>query len=258
MVDEAERLSQFLDKEMNALCAANPVGDACRRAVNVATQYIAMQDAWAALNNDVSRSSKNTFDYVYNSLGAEARFALYYNTIDNRADFFGASDRYEQNLGSGAKWFGGAESVSRAGWTGLGADGNGSSYTFLLGAVLFAGPNAKKIYDWRSEAGNALMKSGFSNFQSLYHGKSDPITWDIKQLKDEQRTLQPIHEKYMKDRVVFSFISSLMTDSSDYMPGRLLDKDKTQPGGIDILDYNSRIRYGCKLLGYGETQGCKP
>ncbi|AYR19083.1 hypothetical protein [Alcaligenes faecalis] len=56
--EEAERLSQFLDKEMNALCAANPVGDACRTAVNTATQYIAMQDAWALLNGDVTRSSK--------------------------------------------------------------------------------------------------------------------------------------------------------------------------------------------------------
>ncbi|MGN3332866.1 hemagglutinin repeat-containing protein [Pseudomonas aeruginosa] len=258
MVEEAERLSQLLDSEMNALCAANPIGDACRTAVNAATQYIAMQDAWAVLNGDVTRSSKNTFDYVYNSLGAEARFALYYNTIDNRANFFGASDRYEQNIGSGAKWFGGAESVSRAGWTGLGADGSGSSYTFLLGAILFAGPNAMKIYDWRAEAGNALMTSGFANFRPLYNSGADPVAWDIKQLQDEQRTLQPIHEKYMKDRVVFSFMSSLLTDSSDYMPGRLLGEDKTQTGGVDILDYDSRIRYGCKLLGYGEAQGCKP
>ncbi|MHB9703498.1 hypothetical protein ACYB9R_02020 [Alcaligenes aquatilis] len=43
---EAERLSQFLDQEMNAICAANPIGDACRTAVNTATQYIAMQAAW--------------------------------------------------------------------------------------------------------------------------------------------------------------------------------------------------------------------
>jgi len=29
-------------------------------------------------------------------------------------------------------------------------------------------------------------------------------------------------------------------------------------GGINILDYKSRIEYGCKLLGYGVEQGCVP
>ncbi|HCE6865205.1 TPA: hemagglutinin repeat-containing protein [Pseudomonas aeruginosa] len=238
MVEEAERLSQLLDSEMNALCAANPIGDACRTAVNAATQYIAMQDAWAILNGDVTRSSKNTFDYVYNSLGAESRFAFYYNTIDNRANFFGASDRYEQNAGSGAKWYGGAEDVSRRALTGLGADGYGSSYTFFAGALL-AGINVRSIYQWRSEAGNSLMNSGFSNFSDLYSRNIDNVvTWDIHQLMSEQKTLQPVHEKYLTDRVVFRAASKI--------------------SGVDILDYASRVRFGCKLLGYGEAQGCKP
>jgi len=240
---------------MNALCAANPVGDACRTAVNTTTQYIAMQDAWALLNGDVTRSSKNTFDYVYNSLGAESRFALYYNTIDNRADFFGASDRYEQHVGSGAKWYGGAEDVSRAALTGLGADGKGSGYSFLFGSLL-AGVNADTIYDWRQEAGNSLMSAGFSNFKDLYNQDLDPVQWDINQLRSEQQTLQPIHQKYLKDRVVFTWVSKTMTNSDGL--GAILPDRQTAPGGIDILDYNSRINYGCKLLGYSQEQGCKP
>ncbi|WP_202801123.1 hypothetical protein [Cupriavidus basilensis] len=257
-VREAEKLSEFLDKEMKAVCANNPIGDACRNAVSTATKYIAMQDAWAVMNSDVGRSSKSTFDYIYNSLGAEERFALYYNNIDNRADFFGASDRYEQNLGSGAKWFGGAEFVSRAPLTGLGADGSGSGYTFLLGSV-FAGWNAPSIYEWRSDAGKALMTAGFGNFKDLYSKKpTDVIAWDINQLKSEQRALQPIHERYLQDRVVFTEISNFMTNSSGMRGGSILREKQTQPGGINILDYKSRVNYGCKLLGYGDTQGCKP
>ena len=253
-VKEAEKLSEFLDKELNSICSANPAGDACRNAVSTATKYIAMQDAWAVMSGDVSRSSKNTFDYVYNSLGAESRFALYYNTIDNRADFFGASDRYEQHLGSGAKWFGGAEFVSRAPMTGLGADGNASGYTFLAGSLL-TGRYAATIYEWRAAAGNALVNAGFDNFKSLYNNRpADVIAWDINQLKSEQKTLQPIHEKYLKDRVVFTSVSKYATNS-DIIPFELR---QTQSGGVDILNYNSRVKFGCKLLGYGTSQGCKP
>jgi len=253
-VEEAEKLSEFLDAELNKLCAANPVSDACRTAVNAATQYIAIQEAWQLVNGDVTRSSRNIFDYVYNSLGAESRFALYYNTIDNKANFFGASDRYEQNIGSGAKWFEGAEFVSRAGLTGLGADGHGSAYTFFAGS-LFAYPPS--VYDWRQEAGDALMKAGFDNFKELYNNKIlDPTNWDINQLKSEQTTLQSIHEKYLADKWFFPTISKWLTSSSSL--GYFLDEKKTQPGGINILDYNSRVEYGCKLLGYSQSQGCKP
>lgn len=37
-----------------------------------------------------------------------------FNTIDNRANFFAASNQYEKNLGVGARQFGGADKVSRA------------------------------------------------------------------------------------------------------------------------------------------------
>lgn len=186
----------------------------------------------------MTRSSKNIFVYVYNSLGAEARFALYYNTIDNRADFFGASVRYEQNVGSGAKWYGGAEDVSRRFLTGLGADGSGSSYTFLMGSLL-AGVNAPSIYEWRAEAGNSLMDAGFSNFSNLYNKTiNNVVSWDINQLMSEQKILQPIHEKYLTERIIFRTASRI--------------------SGVDILDYASHVLFGCKLLGYNEAQGCKP
>src|SRR5690606_19404603 len=133
------------------------------------------------------RSSQNTFDYVYNSDGAEENFDVYYNTIDNRADFFGASDQYEQNIGLGARWFGGAEFVSRAPLTGLGADGEGSWVSFGFGALLFPSTynplTSSELYDWRSEAGSTLMNAGFDNFRSLYNQDvSDPVAGGVHQL----------------------------------------------------------------------------
>jgi filamentous hemagglutinin len=254
MMANAEGLSKQLDDEMNSVCQSNPASDACRNAVNAATQYIAMQDAWSVMTNDVTRSSQNTFNYVFNSSAAQQNFTLYYNTIDNRANFFGAMNQYEQNLGSGVQWFGGAESVSRAPLTGLGADNNASYVTFLLGSLL-AGPNAPSIYQWRSDAGNALMSTGFSNFQNLYNsGTPNPVAWDIGQLRNEQQTLQPVHEEYLTDRSVFRFFSNLFTDTN--IP--IVPEQQGQPGGVNILDYNSRVKYGCKLLGYGAAQGCAP
>lgn len=101
----------------------------------------------------------------------------------------------------------GAEFVSRAGWTGLGADG--SSYTFLLGSVL-AGINAPSIYEWRAEAGSALMKAGFRNFCNLYNKTiNNVVAWDINQLMSEQKILQPIHEKYLTERIIFRTASRI-------------------------------------------------
>ena len=162
-IQEAEKLSQFLDSEVKKLCSKNPTNDACRTAISSQIQYIAMQEAWETMRNDVSRTSKQTFDYLYNTPNANNRFVLYFNTIDARANFFKASNQYEKNLGVGAKWFGGADYVSRTPLTGLGADGNGSYLTFGASKIL-GNPD---IYSWRSEAGNALITQGFSNFTPL-------------------------------------------------------------------------------------------
>ncbi|MFJ7141999.1 filamentous hemagglutinin N-terminal domain-containing protein [Pseudomonas protegens] len=251
-VTKAEKLSEWLDSEMRSICDKAPTGDGCRAAVNASIKYVAMKDAWKIMNKDVVRSSKNTFDYLYNTDGAATRLVTYLNTIDNRANFFGASNVYEQNLGIGAKWFGGAEEVSRAKWTGLGADGHGSFASFGSGWLV------APVYDWRKAAGDALITGGFDNFKNLYNkATTDPVAWDIKQLKGEQTILQPIHEQYMGDRSVFTWTSNQVTDTA-IMPGWLISDRQGVDGGVDILDYKSRVEFGCKLLGYSKSQGCTP
>ena len=133
--------------------------------------------------------------------------------------------------------------------TGLGADGRLSYITF--GAGWLVAP----VYEWRNAAGNELITAGFDNFKKLYNDKNtNPVEWDIKQLKDEQQALQSIHEKYLEDRKFFNAVSKAITNSDVIK----WSEDQQINGGIDILDYNSRIKYGCKLLGYGENEGCKP
>ncbi|MBQ9725691.1 MAG: hypothetical protein IJV56_10220 [Neisseriaceae bacterium] len=66
-------------------------------------------------------------------------------------------------------------------------------------------------------------------------------SWDIKQLQDEQKLLQPIHEKYLGNKSTFTWTSEVLT-----------------PNLSNLLDYKDRVNYGCKLLGYTAEQGCKP
>ncbi|ROL74336.1 filamentous hemagglutinin [Pseudomonas protegens] len=255
-VTKAEKLSEWLDSEMRSICDKAPTGDGCRAAVNASIKYVAMKDAWKIMNKDVTRSSKNTFDYLYNTEGAATRLVTYLNTIDNRANFFGASNVYEQHLGIGAKWFGGAEEVSRAFLTGLGADGDGS---YLPSYITFAaGRLVAPVYDWRKAAGDALITGGFDNFKNLYNkATTDPVAWDIKQLKGEQTILQPVHEKYLGGRDLFQTISGIATNTSG-KAGYFIEETQGAPGGINILDYASRVEFGCKLLGYSKSQGCVP
>ena len=51
-------------------------------------------------------------------------------------------------------------------------------------------------------------------------------------------------------------MSNIFTDTN--YGGKFLSDKQVQDGGINILDKSSRIKYGCKLLGYTEQQGCKP
>jgi filamentous hemagglutinin len=49
-------------------------------------------------------------------------------------------------------------------------------------------------------AGDALMTGGYDNFKSLCDKKAtDPVAWDINQLKNEQVTFQSIHETCLQD-----------------------------------------------------------
>ncbi|WP_274585783.1 hypothetical protein V9W64_05895 [Neisseria leonii] len=113
-----------------------------------------------------------------------------------------------------------------------------------------------QVINWRKETGDVLMTQGFGNFKELYNNRPNAVQWDIKQLGDEQALLQPIHEKYLKDYSLFRWMSEVLTDTK--YGGKILNNKDAQDGGIDILDQKSRIRYGCKLLGYTEQQGCKP
>ncbi|AZD61909.1 Putative large exoprotein, ShlA/HecA/FhaA family [Pseudomonas chlororaphis subsp. aurantiaca] len=201
------------------------------------------------MHKDVARSSQSTFDYLYNTEGAAGRLVTYVNTIDNRANFFGASNIYEQQIGIGARWYEGAEMVSRAPLTGLGADGNASYLFFGMGRFL------APVYDWRKAAGDALITGGFDNFRNLYNkAVTDPVAWDISQLKGEQSTLQPIHEQYLGDSKKFQWIAQIMTDTAVWP----ISEKQGVSGGINILDYRSRVEFGCKLLGYSKSQGCAP
>lgn len=257
MVAEAERLSKLLDRELTRVCADNPTGDACRTATDTALRYIAMDDAWQIMPSDAGSSSRNTFEHLYNSDGADERFTFYLRDIDKRYSFFYGSHLYEQNEGLGAQWYGGAAFVSNAPVTGLGADGHGSWFTFGMGALL------APVYEWRNEAGETLLQTGFNNFQALYNqAVADPVAWDIKQLGSEQAALQSVHEKYLGNRSAFVKLTSFATNAEGLLYNNYfgigLDERQGMPGGVKLIDYSSRMEYGCRLLGYGQEQGCVP
>ncbi len=228
--------------------------------MNSAMEYAAMPDAWDYIKDYVHRSSDNAFDNLNNYEGAADRFTFYLDGIDQRANFFGASHLYQQNVGAGVQWFGGAEYVSRAHLTGLGADGSASQYTFALGSLL---GGVWPVYDWRAAAGDALMNGGFATFRNLYNsGTNNPVAWDVAQLRNEQKLLQPIHEEYLSGfwLGLFRGASNIATNS-DYLGLTSLaglEQKQTMPGGVEILDYESRINYGCKLLGLHGQSACSP
>ncbi|MBK8525520.1 MAG: hypothetical protein IPL58_16680 [Betaproteobacteria bacterium] len=108
------------------------------------------------------------------------------------------------------------------------------------------------------------MQKRFDNFKTLYNnGTSNAVVWDINQLQSEQKVLQPVHEKYLSGTTTFRFVSSIFTDTNIpvFGPGNnfgLTDSKQGQPGGVKLLDYKSRVEFGCRLLGYNASQGCNP
>jgi len=64
------------------------------------------------------------------------------------------------------------------------------------------------------------------------------------------------------NRSGFRTISNIFTDTSIPVLGAgsnpLTDEKQGMPGGINILDEDSRVKFGCKLMDYSEAQGCKP
>ena len=69
--------------------------------------------------------------------------------------------------------------------------------------------------------------------------------------------MQDVYHKYLSDKNIFSSVCGFITNSEG-VDGKVLDDRSTAPGGVDILNYESHVQYGCKLLGYGVGQGCAP
>ena len=61
----------------------------------------------------------------------------------------------------------------------------------------------------------------------------------------EQQMLQRIHEKYLGDEKVYRGAGRTLTYVLDGY-------------AVNLLDYNSRVEYGCKKMGFTSAQGCKP
>jgi hypothetical protein len=251
--------SERLDKEVANICKNNPLSEACKSGVDKMMAYGAMKKAWTTWTvyettfgdgdvADVKRTTDQTFNYVFNAPNARNNITQYYDDIDSRANFFGASANYYRDLGIGVKWFGGAYNVSI---DDLGGGEPLSVLKFLAGAVVTG--QGSNLYNWRSEAGNALMNDGFNNFKNLYNnGTNNPVAWDINQLRREQTVLQPIHEKYLGDADFFRGLSNFLTDSN-WPAIKWISPQTRVPGGVDITKYPSRVNYGCQML-YG---GCK-
>ncbi len=235
LIAEYTKYSIDNDIAMVKACDANPNGEACASHVRQALDYSSFAGIY--LSNDKSRSNANVLNTVFNEMSKDS-FIKIVNNIDARADLFSAMANQSPN----SRWFKGAEDVSRACFVGLGADGCGSWASFYIGRL----GSAEKFYQWRDEAGKAIMQSGYEYFKNSFNNSgSYSVADDIAQLKREQQMLQAIHEKYFKGSNVF--------DRGDVLRyGGMLYP------GVDILDYNSRMEYGCKKMGLTPAQGCKP
>lgn len=64
--------------------------------------------------------------------------------------------------------------------------------------------------------------------------------WDINRLAAEQTILQPVHEKHIKDSVIFTVLPRYVG---------------TGAGRVNMMDLNDRIRYGCVMMGYNYNNG---
>ncbi|MNV68701.1 hypothetical protein D3C71_1615700 [compost metagenome] len=179
--------------------------------------------------------------------------AKYFDTATKRGNFYEASDNYEKKIGAGANWFNAAEFTTRAPFTGLGGGG-----FFTSTVPFFVGNLGAPLYRWRNEGSSAVLTTGFESFKNLYNNKkTNPVEWDINTLKLEQSMLQPIHEKYFESSDKLLKLINNITNSEKSI-SRILNEKQRIEGGLDVLDKNSRIKYGCKLLGYTEKQGCRP
>lgn len=238
IIQNYQNLSKTNDIELATVCNNAARSRDCNNMLQAALDYAGSDfnkiyginsSAMVNLKADQIRSRelvlKNIFKDTNNWYGM-------INDIDLRADFFSAM--YAK---TGAEWFRVANETSRKAIVGLGAEGELSSLTFKAGNFI----STTNAYDWRSEAGKALMEGGFNNFKKLYDGKvTDVVAWNISQMQQEQKLLQPIHEKYFSDKSWKPMV---------WIPQLFMN--------VNLLDYRSRIEYGCRKMNYNAAQGCK-
>ena len=229
-----QKISAENDIAMAKACDTNPNSTTCAKHVELALDYGTFASSY--LGADVKRSNYNALNLLFNELPKQT-FTNLINNIDKRADLFDAMANQVPN----SRWFQGAADVSRACFIGLGADGCGSWATFWIGTL-----GQDKFYQWREEAGKAIMQSGYDYFKNSFNNSgSYSVADDIAQLKREQQMLQRIHEKYLGDEKVYRGAGRTLTYVLDGY-------------AVNLLDYNSRVEYGCKKMGFTSAQGCKP
>jgi len=246
LIEEYRVLSKKQDNELKNVCSSQPSSVACSEGIKSALEYnggvgISIETARNLLK-DRKYSSTNTLNLIYGTANAKYLLNQRIKSVDDRANFFGTNNYYYDANNIDIRWFGAAENVTRAPLTGLGADKNLSWMTFGAGYVLSGGPVSAggSLYEWRAEAGQALMNGGFNNFKNAFNGNySSTKGWDINQLKSEQKLLQPIHEKYISDWGPIRIGGALFNDIPN------------------IKSYKDRIEFGCNSMGYSRKDGCK-
>ncbi|WP_228156353.1 two-partner secretion domain-containing protein [Acinetobacter seifertii] len=251
IIQNYQNLSKTNDIELATVCNNAARSRDCNNMLQAALDYAGSDfnqiyginsPAMANLKADQIRSRELVLKNIFKDTN---NWYSMIDDIDLRADFFSAM--YAK---TGAEWFRVANETSRAAFVGLGAEGAYSGVTFALGGAFGTitsggSVNLRDVYNWRSEAGYALMKAGYNNFKQLYDGKvTDIVAWNIGQMQQEQKLLQPIHEKYFKNSKLWVLQTWVPT------------KFRNNP--VNLLDYNSRVKYGCIEMGYTIAQGCKP
>ncbi|MCW0376086.1 hypothetical protein NB691_002920 [Xanthomonas sacchari] len=237
IAEKYSKISQENDAALKSACASDASGSVCQNGIKDALNY-AGDTSWKEypffdrpvvdmklyqMDGDIDRSRNLVLGTVFNNKVAYGAI----DDIESRADFFGAM--YQQ---TGAIWFKAAENQSRT---------NLSGTLFDLGATYnWAAGKGDVMTDWRSAAGNQIMKNGFESFKDIYVDKSmDSLKWSLMQLGNEQRdpVLQKIHEKYLNEMA----------------PGTVTGMQKI--GGVDdLLDPEQRVNTGCRNMGL--KNGC--
>lgn len=141
-------------------------------------------------------------------------------------------------LKTGAKWFLAAEKTSRNNLFGIMFNMGGvydQAFQTIRNINKMDKLTQTTLFQWRSEAGDAIMKLGYEDFKNIYQNYNaiDLKQWNIQRLVDEQVVLQPIHEKYVPK--LSPSLQTLM---------RWVGKV------TNLLNVQDRIDTGCIAMGY--------